>query len=338
MIFILVSLTSNLTICWLFVVNKKMRVRSCYYYILSLAISDILIALFSMPPMVSYQLTRLHFLNLDLRNRVLLFIDIIDIIGSISSVTNLTCISLDRLFGTLTPFKHRLYMTRRTTQVFIYLAWVYSITLALMKLVPYFYNYIVFVFTLGFAVPLLIIVLSYTVIFIVATYKKKQSRTVDKDGVMLRTVLVVVILFSICWSPFFLVSLLYHFCIKCTFFYHRHFEIVVLIIKLLTYFNSCCNPFIYGYLNMDIRSAFKKSQRWSRKISRISNSVSFSMHLSHLRSAERAAKQDQVASEKMDLKKACNIVVEEENQGDSWNPLLENITMRNVMKATESKI
>lgn len=301
LVFIVVSLLSNITICWLFAVNKKIRVRG-YYYILSLSVSDILIAVFSMPPMVSYQLTKLHFLNVEHRKRVLLFIDVIDIISSISSVTNLTCISLDRLFGTLMPLKHRVTMTRKKILFVICLSWAYSITLALIKLIPQFYHYIVFVFTLGFALPLFLIILSYTLIFIVATKKTKRMRTVNKDSVMLRTILVVVIVFAVCWSPFFIISLLYQYCFECTFFYEDNFETIVLIMRLLTYFNSCCNPFIYGYLNIDFRNAFTTSKQKLKKQTSINSftaahDIDTKRLLSFLR-AERGQQQQRRASTK----------------------------------------
>ena len=201
-LFLMVTIVSNFIICFLFCSNKKLRLK-CYHYVISLAISDILIATCSMPLMISFELTGLAYLNCRNRTNILTFIEIVDIICCVSAVTNLTAISMDRSFGALRPLKHRMLMTRKKVLTIIAIVWVYSICLALVKLLQHFYNYIVFVFVLGFALPLTIIILSYGFIFFVVVRKSKNVRLVrglKKERMMITSVVVVVIVFSVCWG------------------------------------------------------------------------------------------------------------------------------------------
>lgn len=73
------------------------------------------------------------------------------------------------------------------------------------------------------------------------------------------TVALVIGVFLICWSPFFLILLLYNFCQACKPF-ARNMS-VLMTIKLFHYFNSVCNPIIYCVRNKRFYLAFARILR-----------------------------------------------------------------------------
>uniref|UniRef100_A0A7M5V7R3 G-protein coupled receptors family 1 profile domain-containing protein n=2 Tax=Clytia hemisphaerica TaxID=252671 RepID=A0A7M5V7R3_9CNID len=238
---------------------RRLRVIT-HYYIVSLAVSDLIVGLISIPIWLSFELT--GFQNLpnwidDIQ--MVQVMEFIDILSCVSSIVNLAAISIDRFFGIVTPLKHKAWMTEKSAILFIVSCWIYSMVIAGTKLAPQFEDYILFNFTAGFALPLLIICSCYAFIFIQVRRhaNRKISNQISKQWTLARTISVVVSFFLICWTPFFIIVLMYQYCLSCTFFEQPWFEYIPGVIKTLHYFNSCCNPFVYGVFNVNFRSAYK---------------------------------------------------------------------------------
>jgi len=214
-----------------------------------------------MPIWLSYEVT--GFYNLpDWVDEITMIevMEFIDIVSCISSIVNLAVISIDRFFGIVTPLKHKALMSEKAAIGCICGTWFYSFVIAGVKFVPRFRNYIVFNFVAGYAVPLLIICCSYTFIFMKVKQHanhKVRSNQLFKQWTLARTISIVIFMLFICWTPFYLIVLLYQYCFSCTFFDQPWFEHIPGIIKALHYFNSCCNPFVYGVFNVNFRSAYK---------------------------------------------------------------------------------
>lgn len=258
-ILILLCLIGNSLVLIAFVMYRRLRVIT-HYYILSLAVSDLLVGLVSMPIWLSYELTGFTDIP-DWINQVKMIeaMEFIDILSCISSIVNLAAISVDRFFGIVTPLKHKALMTEKAAIGFISCSWLYSTIIAGMKFLPNFRDYMIFNFVAGYAVPLLTICSCYSFIFLQVKRhaRRKMSNQLSKQWTLARTISIVVSLFLICWTPFFVIVLMYQYCLTCTFFDQPWFEYVPGVIKTLHYFNSCCNPFVYGVFNVNFRSAYK---------------------------------------------------------------------------------
>ena len=256
---IVTALAGNILLCTAFFFYRRLR-KTTNYFIISLAVSDLLVASISMPMWLSYDVT--GWMNLpDWINfkKLWQFWSWFDILSGVSSITNLTAISIDRFFSIMAPLLHRTRMTSSVAMFMIIVAWIYGIVLASLFLVglPY---YSVIVATAGFFLPLSVIVVAYITIYLKVKHGFLSKHTV-RDWNLERTLLIVICVFVICWMPFFIFTLLYHHCEKCDFSDQNKLQHLVSFIKWMHYLNSCCNPFIYGVFNTNFKLAFKSLLR-----------------------------------------------------------------------------
>ena len=104
--------------------------------------------------------------------------------------------------------------------------------------------------------PMLIISVSYICILIKVKFKRGIAYQASReDGKFVIMAFVIVVAFLLCWTPFFVTSLLWiYYCkgIPCNF-----LTVLVPVGKCMHYFNSCCNPLIYAALNTKFRAAFQ---------------------------------------------------------------------------------
>lgn len=249
------ALVGNVLVCVAFCHYKRLRTVP-NYFIISLAISDIIVAAISMPIWLSFEVTGwenlpywIDFLKLAL------FWECLDILACVSSIANLAAISLDRLFSIIAPLRHRTRMTPVVALMMITAAWVFALTISLLKIKQDFTSFPAFVAAVGFFFPLMVIIASYLGIYIKFRIRSSRQGTLDGDWNLEKTLLIVIGLFFVCWSPFFIASLLYYYCFTCPFddvtLHHlRGFT------KWMHYLNSCCNPIVYGFCNINFKTAF----------------------------------------------------------------------------------
>ncbi|XP_002732794.1 somatostatin receptor type 4-like [Saccoglossus kowalevskii] len=114
----------------------------------------------------------------------------------------------------------------------------------------------IYSFVLGFCTPLMIILLCYLRILIfLANCRRKNSHgnrhsKLGKVGIL---VLLAVVLFIVCWFPFWLGQIMV-FAGRNTF----AVRIVYYVGHSLTYANCCLNPLVYIYVRQDFRQHLKK--------------------------------------------------------------------------------
>ncbi|KAK2558448.1 Octopamine receptor beta-1R [Acropora cervicornis] len=254
------AVVGNILVILAFKYFRRLR-RVTNYFVVSLAITDILVAVISMPVWVAFILSgRQLFFRNPLLQRVWTGTDIM---VSVASIWHLTCVSIDRYLCITGPLYYHVRMTSKRAVVIISAIWVSSIVVAALG--PTLWDkdiYTLMLVLLNYAFPMIIILFAYISIFKAARYQAKQidlkingqsrrfSLTVELKAA--KTLGVVIGAFIVCWSPFFALNLRYYIC-HCT-----PPALIVSMAKWMHYGNSMLNPLIYGLLNKDFRFAFKK--------------------------------------------------------------------------------
>ncbi|XP_063601966.1 QRFP-like peptide receptor [Penaeus indicus] len=84
-----------------------------------------------------------------------------------------------------------------------------------------------------------------------------RSRDDDRDVRQIVTMLVVVVvLFIICWAPLLITNVIKSFKLMPLFEPHSFYKHLLNAVHLLAYFNSCINPIVYGFLSKNFRESF----------------------------------------------------------------------------------
>ncbi|XP_031573421.1 tyramine receptor 1-like [Actinia tenebrosa] len=270
-ILIILTLGGNSIVCASFYTFHDLR-TICNYFIISLSVADILVSLFAMPFWLVVQLNS----NAWNYNPTLkAFWDCMDILCGTASIMNLTAVSFDRQLAITSPFSYPKILTRRRAILLICCVWLYATGMACARLIEWpFPSYLHFVATFSFFLPLSIMLVMYTRIYLIARYHARRiGKNYANDIKAAKTIAVVIGVFTCCWCPFFVVVLLYAYNGRG---YRMPFQIYNLT-KWLEYLNSCLNPIIYTCLNRTYRRAFRKLfTRCRKKIRRESECSSAS--------------------------------------------------------------
>ena len=179
-IFILIlDVCGNCMVIGAILLYPRLRVVT-NYFIISLAVSDLLIAALSMPFRIHHTLNNMCW---DLGLRVCEFWVFVDLLCSVASMTNLSLISVDRYLALSFPLTYRSIMTKFRGFLAIAFVWLYSLlisTLSFTKWSPvaqtfdnpaclktdkYYYTFAIIV---GFFLPLIILIVAYSLVFKVA--------------------------------------------------------------------------------------------------------------------------------------------------------------------------
>ena len=288
----LVTFLGNFMVCLIVYLHHRLRTVT-NYFIVSLAVSDLLISLLSLPFRINQTLQNgIWCLGYD----ICLTWIITDLICSCASICNLAAISVDRYIAIVHPFRYHSLMTTTVGWVVIGIVWTYSITWAALssfnwtesgvqhfftnelcrKKDPIFYTVVT---ATAFYLPLLIVLVMYGLVFRVAMNQARAVASLQSQGSSNRdgrgrrfsinivkevkaakTLAIVVGAFIICWFPFF------------TFLMISLWNLPLLqpprvseealkglrgtFLYVLPAINSTLNPIIYALFNREFRSAF----------------------------------------------------------------------------------
>lgn len=225
-----------------FVTNKKLvRMRACYFLV-SLAVADMMIGVITVPMYII-------FLNYHLTNRDYQTVyTAVDIASGFASVFTLTAIALERLYAFLFPLRYRITQTTRTYVGLVMILWVMSAVITTMHML---YRYQVlqfhhFFYTMFSCLTICLVIMcaSYVGIWIKVHYHYRQNHR-NPERNFARTIFIVTTLFIFTWLPFHLLNIVNYFCDSCI---KQHMPINFLFFcKLLQYANSFINPIIYTF-------------------------------------------------------------------------------------------
>lgn len=259
--------------------NKGLR-KQGRCHIISLAVADLLVGLIVVP-IRSHQ-----FISLDrFSPNFCEFYIWVDTLCVTASITSLTVISVDRCYKISYPFHYKVKVTTRRCIFIAGVVWLHSAIFATLGTVPYSNQtkirpgssgdcknpkpvFYLVVFTVAYALPCVILVTSYTMIFIAAYCRRRkwskqqenvrvgERRMFLKDLKNAKTLGIAVLVFIVCWGPIITtlaLSKLYpQLRSICT-----NLVLCTLTTAFLPYGNSMCNPIIYALCDKEYRRPLK---------------------------------------------------------------------------------
>ncbi|KFO63723.1 Somatostatin receptor type 1, partial [Corvus brachyrhynchos] len=267
----LVGLCGNSMVIYVILRYAKMKTAT-NIYILNLAIADELLML-SVPFLVTSTLLH-HWPFGSLLCRLVLSVDAINMFTSIYC---LTVLSVDRYIAVVHPIKAARYRRPTVAKMVNLGVWVLSIliilpiiifsntaansdgTVACNMLMPeptqrWLVVFVVYTFLMGFLLPVVAICLCYILIIakmrMVALKAGWQQRKRSERKITLM-VMMVVMVFVICWMPFYIVQLV-------NVFVEQDDATISQLSVILGYANSCANPILYGFLSDNFKRSFQR--------------------------------------------------------------------------------
>lgn len=249
------------------------------YFVVSLALADILVASLSMPCWMYIRLSDLSQIPRDKRLDMVLYYSwqYVDILCSSASIVNLCVISVDRHLAINSPLTYHSRMTPKRAKASIAFAWLYAFFCASLSIVTVIKDlkptagkvYGIFISFAAFFIPLLILIGVYSRIGCVALRQVRQisatnpviqhgiqrehSVTFRRELKVTKMLGIVVGAFVLCWGPFFSIVVLYAICTNCPDTYGW-----VNTSKWLHYANSTLNPLVYMFFTRTFRGAFRR--------------------------------------------------------------------------------
>lgn len=167
----------------------------CYYkykplrgvtniYILSLSASDLLVALLSVP--FSFAVFLCSMEQIDEGEVGDLVYNIFDMVPSILSIYALVLVAVDRAIAITKPFLHRKYMNNKRATYNVILVWVYVFLLVSFRFLLDKMPFTLFIIIMAYAVPVLVMIISYMLMGRVAKKHAKELSLLDRTKSRLR--------------------------------------------------------------------------------------------------------------------------------------------------------
>ncbi|XP_059896641.1 somatostatin receptor type 5-like [Gadus macrocephalus] len=268
----IVGLLGNTLVIYVVVRYAKMKTVT-NMYILNLAVADELYILGI--PILGTQSVLSYWLYGEFLCKVYMTADAM---SQFTSIFCLTAMSIDRYLAVVHPIRSAKWRRPQVAKVFMCLVWVMSFLVVLPVTI---YSdvqdrfnscnmswpepqdlwstvFILYTAILGFFAPLLVICLCYLLIVIkVRSSSMRAGLTTRRQSErkVTRMVVIIVVVFVMCWLPFFITNIvnLVHIIpensVSAVFYF---FSVI------LTYVNSCANPFLYGFLSDNFKQSFRK--------------------------------------------------------------------------------
>ncbi|XP_012564972.2 5-hydroxytryptamine receptor 2B [Hydra vulgaris] len=195
-VFILIgSVVGNMIVLVVFCLSKQLRSRFTFHFIVSLAISDMLLALTCIPYIIGEKLYDFQFCF----NKSFCFIYLIsDSLFNVSSILALLLIGIDRFIAIVMPFQYASFLNRTGVLVMLSLVWTFSFVWAIAGVFDWDrnsvtsvnvnycsntnYKFYVASFFALYMVPLIIMTIIYFIILKVAILHIKAIEATQVDN------------------------------------------------------------------------------------------------------------------------------------------------------------
>ncbi|XP_070703396.1 neuromedin-U receptor 1 [Pempheris klunzingeri] len=289
----LTGLSGNLLTCAVIAKHKKMR-NPTNLYLLSLAVSDVLVLLFGMPLEI-YDLWQNYpflFGEGGCYFKTFLFETV-----CFASILNVTALSVERYIAVVHPLKTRYLSTNQHAKRVITIVWVVSMICAIPNTslhgifyLPerkeesaictvvkplWIYNMVMQITTVCFYfVPMAVISVLYLLMGLHLGRERRQprgslgkncssnnQRKISVNGrrrQVNKMLSIVVAVFGVCWAPFHIERLLWSSISQWTDLMHNIYQYVHILSGVFFYLSSAVNPIIYSLLSTRFRECFRE--------------------------------------------------------------------------------
>lgn len=273
----IIAICSNLLILVAFYQTPSLRSIS-NFFVVSLAASDLLVGLAVNPVYVVLFVTGLSFDYSHVWPARLaknwLWIQTV-----ITSTFNLTAISVDRYIAITNTFQYSQIVTPTRCVVGAIFIWTFSILFASVRFLIHDFSDLpilwIIIMILTVVLPLCVICYCYFHIFRAARLQQRQiavlssvnaayANTVLKNKKAAWTIGIIIGLFVLMWTPNLVLAFVEIVTARkgsC-----RRLEIVLswYFASFLSFFSSCCNPWVYASRSREFRAAFKRVLKFRR--------------------------------------------------------------------------
>ncbi|XP_032230907.1 dopamine receptor 2 [Nematostella vectensis] len=179
------TIFGNSLVCAAFYLFRDLRTVT-NYFVVSLAIADLLVGFVSMPLWFTYLVFQWPPQNSEIYALWLCF----DIATATASIMNLAVISVDRFYAITLPFQYSQKITKKRACLAIVFVWLYAFAVSSSRAISFAipsresraqfsFGYTFFVATASFFVPLPVMIYCYTRIFSVARVQAAKIRELD---------------------------------------------------------------------------------------------------------------------------------------------------------------
>ena len=299
----LATIFGNLLVISAVYLYHRLR-RMTNFFIISLAVSDLCVALGHLPLRID---TSVHNNNWCFDKEegdftTCAYWVVMDTVFSSASMCNLVIISIDRFLAITKPFEYQSRMTKRVGFSLIAFVWVYAMLWGVLSLVNWEGGsqsnievstiggrscakndkiYYTTAMAVAFFLPLLIVIVTYSCVFRVAFTQAKAVASLDpnkgkrrilRELKATKTISVVIGVFIVCWLPAFILIVMSFWCSVCFESFQKNPTLAQVVtipfISVLPVMNSSLNPLIYTVFNKEFRAAFSRMLCRRREASR----------------------------------------------------------------------
>ncbi|XP_020795380.2 somatostatin receptor type 5 [Boleophthalmus pectinirostris] len=199
---------------------------------------------------------------------------VLDGINQFTSVFCLTVMSVDRYLALSNPLRFASWRTPRFAKIVSAILWFFSL-LTILPMALHFtaeqgqcmpelasdawwLGVLSYTFVMGFALPFTVMTASYTALICTFRSQRLRATSLNQESQRMerqvtKMVVVVVVVFGICWLPFYTFNFCSLYQVGLVQNFTRAFEVVV----LLSYSWSCANPILYACLSDTFRRHFR---------------------------------------------------------------------------------
>ncbi|KAF7268202.1 tachykinin-like peptides receptor 99D isoform X1 [Rhynchophorus ferrugineus] len=283
---VIVATGGNLIVIWIVLAHKRMRTVT-NYFLLNLSVADTMVSTLNVTFNYVYMLYS-HWPFGELYCKISQFIAVLSVCASVFSLMS---ISIDRYMAIMTPLKPR--MGRMVTLVLALFTWILGILIGMPSLLfyktyrniylngeervicyqewpdgmgsesiyEYYFNVAFLIIT--YLVPILSMTYTYARIGIelwgsqsIGECTQRQMDNIKSKRRVVKMMMVVVIIFAVCWLPYQLYFIVISYFPEIT--NSEYIQETFLAIYWLAMSNSMYNPIIYCWMNARFRRGFKQ--------------------------------------------------------------------------------
>lgn len=284
----------NALVIWISGFKMKKTVNTTWY--LSLAISDFVFCAF-----LPFNITQMVMEDWIFGHFMCKFVSFVMFLNMFSSIFLLVIISVDRCVLVISPVWAQNHRTIQKASVVVVLAWLLAIGLSIPSMIfrnvsshmgrTICYNKypshdsqeIVALsrFFAGFVVPLIIIIICYSIIIL-----KLRSNRLTKSTKPFKVMTALIAAFFICWLPYHVFILLD---LNPENYYHSTLKIGLRAGTAIASANSFLNPVLYVFMGNDFRQRFKSSMLSKMENAMVEEGRTISRYLSRSSSMDGRA-------------------------------------------------